>query len=251
VAIEDAPCDPNAWAILGHSVEQLVGFDVAHWIRCLRANPLIVLGRLDEADLWLARLMQIEETRIEPVVQYIPHWLAVELAWHRGDAARARWHAAQVVRFAQQSAVPFVSVKALLCEAMAASADRDFAAAEQHCLSALATARKSGAGLDYEARLLALLADTHVRAGNSEQAVRAAAEATETARRRTDRYAECHALIAGAMALAVEGEVERRREAMKQLSLADRLIVRTGASVLHPLRERAQLLVDTGQLSWS
>jgi hypothetical protein len=195
--------------------------------------------------------MQIEDNRIEPVIQYIPHWLAVELAWHRGDAAGAKWHAAEVVRYARQSAVPFVSVKALLCEAIAASADNDLNSAEQHCRSALATAREGGAGLDYEARLLALLTDTYVRAGDSERAVQTAVEAMETARRRTDRYAECHAVIAGAMAYATYGWPERATEATELLDRADQLIVLTGAAVLRPMRERAQLLVDTGQLSWS
>lgn len=247
----EVPGDPNAGAILGHSVEQMVGFNVAHWVRCLRANPLIALGQLEAAELWLARLMQIEDSRIEPIIQYIPHWLAVELAWHRGTAAVARWHAAEVVRYAEQSAVPYLFVKALLCQGMAASADGDFGAAGQHFLAALATARQSGAGLDYEARLLAMLTDAYTRAGDSEAAIRTLAEALATARRRTDRYAELHASIVGAIALAMRGQTERIRESVALLAEADDLIILTGAAVFRPLRARAQLLVDTGELTWS
>jgi adenylate cyclase len=247
----DVPGDPNAGAILGHSVEQMVGFNVAHWARCLRANPLIALDRLEEAELWLARLLQIEDSRIEPIIQYIPHWLATDLAWHRGTAAVARWHAAEVVRYAEQSAVPYLGVKALLCEGLAASTAGDFAAAEQHILAALATARQSGAGLDYEARLLALLTDTYTRAGDVARAIRTLAEARATARRRTDRYAELHASIVGAIALAVRGRTERIGESIALLREADNLIILTGTAVFRGMRDRAQLLVDTGELTWS
>ena len=37
LAIEN-PGDTHAGAILGHSIEQMVGFNVAQWVRCLRAK---------------------------------------------------------------------------------------------------------------------------------------------------------------------------------------------------------------------
>jgi class 3 adenylate cyclase/tetratricopeptide (TPR) repeat protein len=247
----DAPGEPGFGTVLGLSVTQMVGFDVAHWVRCLRASLLIGLGRLEEADLWLARLMQIEDSGIEPVIQYIPHFAAVELAWHRGNAAVAKSHAAEVARYAEQSAVPFVFVKAFLCQGMSASADGDFDAAERHLLNGLKTARQGRAGLDYEARLLALLTEAYVRAGDNERGVHTAAEAMETAHRRTDRYAECHAAIVGAMALAALGRTEKLGEAVELLGLAAGLIDLTGAVIFRPMLERARLLVDTGQLLWS
>jgi adenylate cyclase len=251
LAAVETPVDPDTGAVLGHSLEQRVGFNVAHWVRCLRAYPLIALGQLEEAELWLARLMQIEDSRIEPVIQYIPHWCAVELACLGGSAAVAKQHAAEVVRYGEQSAIPFVFVKASLCQGMSALAENDVIAAEQHFLAALETARHGSTGLDYEARLLALLADTLLRGGAMERAAQTAAEAMEIARQRTDRYAECHAALSGAAALAMAGGTERREEAVALLRQADQLIAVTGAEVFRPMRERAQLLVDTGQLSWS
>ncbi len=168
----EIPGDPNAGTVLGHSLAQRVGFDVAHWVRCLRAYPLIALGHEDEARLWIARLVQIEDARIEPIIQFIPHWSAVELAWHRGNADLAKWHATEVERFAERSApVPYVFIKALLCQGMAASSEGDFGTAAKHFHAALATARQGRVGLESEARLLALLVDTYARVGEFERAV--------------------------------------------------------------------------------
>jgi adenylate cyclase len=247
----DAPGDPNAGAVLGHSIEQMVGFDVAHWVRCLRAGPLNALGQFEEADRWLARLMQVEDSRIEPIIQFIPHFAAVDLAWHRGDAGAAKWHAVEVARYAEQSAIPYLSVAALRCRGLAAFASGDFVAAERHFVTAVETARQGSVGLEFEARLLALLTETYVRTGDKARAVNTASEAIETAHRRTDRYAECHAAIAGAMALAVSGQTEGLGTAAELLERAEQLIALTGAAVFRPLLERAQVLVDTGELSWS
>jgi class 3 adenylate cyclase/tetratricopeptide (TPR) repeat protein len=248
LAAIESPGDPYAGAILGISVGQMVGFDIARWVRCLRAGLLVALGQFDEAELWLGRLMQIEDVTIEPIIQYIPHYAAVELAWHRGDTASAKTHTAEVVRYAEQSAIPFILVTACLCQGLSASADGDFAGAERHFLTALETARDGGAGLDKEARLLAHLAETFVLAGESERATDIAAEAIEKARRRTDRYAECHANIAGAMALAAHGRVGRSSDAAAMLGRADALIALTGAAVFQPMSERARLLIDPGEL---
>jgi adenylate cyclase len=236
----DALGDPSAGAILGHSVEQLVGFNVAHWVRCLRPGLLIGLGQFEEADLWLARLMQFEDATIEPIIQFVPHFAAVELAWHRGNAAAASWHAAELARYAEQAAVPFFCVVALLGQGLAASTDGDFAGAEGHFLAALDTARQRTAGVDYEARLLALLAETYVRAGDMARAGVVATEAIEAAQRRTDRYAECHAAIVGAMALAGGRRTEQQLGiAAELLDRADKLIALTGAGVFRLMRERA------------
>jgi class 3 adenylate cyclase len=251
LAAIEAPGNPDADTVLGLNVGQMVGFDIAHWVRCLRAGILVALGRFDDADLWLARLMQIEDARVEPIIQFIPHLAAVDLAWHRGDAAAAKWHAAEVARYAEQSAVPYLSVIALLCQGLSASAANDFAAAERHLRTALDRARNGRVGLDFEARLLALLVEAYVRTGSVVRALETATEAMETARRRTDRYAECHAAIAGAMAIAACDRVERRRDAIDLLERANELIIQTGAVVFRPMLKRVQLMLDTGELVWS
>ncbi len=53
LAAIDAAGGPDACTALVGSVRQMVGFDVAHWVRCLRASVLIALGRFDEAKFGL------------------------------------------------------------------------------------------------------------------------------------------------------------------------------------------------------
>ena len=240
-AIETQSDTGTGSVVLGLSVGQMVGFDVAHWVRCLRSKLLVMLGRFDEAELWLARLLQIEPSEIEPFHQFIPHAAAVEMAWHRGDAGVAKWHASEIARYAEQSAIPFILVAALLGHGLSASTSGDYAAAEHYFLKALETARQGRAGLENEAKLLAYLAETYIRAGDDARAAQTAAEALETACRRTDRYAECHAAIA----LATCRRTGPRHEATELLVRAETLIELTGGAILRPMFERAKRLVNT------
>jgi class 3 adenylate cyclase/tetratricopeptide (TPR) repeat protein len=229
--------------VLGLSVGQMVGFDVAHWVRCLRAKLLVGLGRFEEADLWLARLFQIQPSDVEPFHQFIPHAAAVEMAWHCENAEAARWHAGEVARYAEQSAIPFILIAALLSRGLAASAQRDYVAAEGYFLEALEMARRRRAGLENEAKLLANLAETYLRADNEVRAAKSAAEALETARRRTDRYAECHSAIVLATCLRIRS----RHEAVELLNRARTLIELTGAEIFLPMLKRASQLVIPGE----
>ena len=166
---------------------QLAGFDVLHWIRCLRPRQLIAVGQLNDADVWLARVLQVDPGKVEAVNQFIPHVAAVELAWHRGDSATASWHADEVGRYATRSGMPYIVVAALRCHGLAALVQHDFVAARNYFSDALKTARRSFAGREYEAKLLASLAEFCYRAGQTDCAMRTAAEAIETAHARTDR----------------------------------------------------------------
>jgi class 3 adenylate cyclase/tetratricopeptide (TPR) repeat protein len=235
---------PAAGVVLGLTVAQMVGFDVLHWIRCLRAKLLVMLGRLDEAEASLARLIQIDPEKVEPFHQCIPHWAMVELAWHRGDAASAKSHAYEVARYAEQSAMPYVSVLASLCHGLSASIAGDLQVAEVRFREALEAARRSRAGLENEARLLALLAEIGVRAGDNSGGARTADEAIATARRHTDRYAECHATIVKAIALAAGRQTGWQPEAAELLDRAEQLIVMTAAINFRPILEDAQRAVD-------
>jgi class 3 adenylate cyclase/tetratricopeptide (TPR) repeat protein len=236
---------PDSGTVLGLSVEQMVGFDVLHWIKCLRVRLLVALGQFDEAQTWLGRVLQIDPDKVEPFHQSIPHLAGVELAWHRGDADAAKWHAAEIARYADQSAMPYVTVLAKICHGLSVSLRGDFDAAGPQYRGALDLARSSKAALEQEAKVLALLAEANVRAGNFAAAVRIAAEARETARRRTDRYAECHAAIVGAIALAACREAGWQWEAADLLDRAEMLIVETSAAVFRPILGEAHLLVDT------
>jgi class 3 adenylate cyclase len=238
--------DRGASIVLGLNVDQMVGFDVAHWVRCQRPVVLSPLGRFDEAELSLAQVLRPDMTTVEPAVQYLPHAVAVEMAWLRGDPVAAKWHADKSAAYADQSGMLFLGVWAKICRGLASLTVGDFAAAEQHLLEALRMARHGKAGLEEEARVLAYLTEAYILAGDFERAARTSVEAMEAARCRADRRAECHASIAGAIALAGTRRAGWRNQAAELVSRAEALIDLTGAEMFRLMLARARLLVDTG-----
>ncbi len=247
MAAMDSQNQSSAGIVLSLNVAQMVGFDVAHWVRCLRAKILVALGQFAAANLWLARLFQIEPENIEPFHQFIPHAAAIEMAWYHGDPLAAKWHASELSRHAEQSAIPFVLVAAQLGHGISASTGGDYDAAERHFRQALTAARQGRAGLENEAKLQAHLADAYIRAGDEARAAHTAAEAMQTARQKTDRCAECHAAIVGSSALATLRQIGWRNEATQLLNRAETLIITTGATIFQPMLERAQRLVESAE----
>jgi adenylate cyclase len=232
----------KAGVVLGLTVGQMVGFDVRYWMKCLQVRPLVMLGRFSDADDRLARLFQLDPADAEPLHQGIPHWVAVELAWFRNDALAAKRHANELARFAAQAANPYWSVVASFGQGLAASTAGDFMQADGFFRQALDASRRSRAGLEFEARMLAFQADNLMRAGDPQRAGNVAMEAIAVALRKADRLAECHAnLVAAAMCLTHE-DSEHRREARALLDRANALIEETGAMAYEPmlLRLRAR-----------
>jgi class 3 adenylate cyclase/tetratricopeptide (TPR) repeat protein len=219
---------------LGLNVVQLLGFDVEHWIRCLRTRILVRLGRFSDAEEWLARVLQIDPDRIVPIVQFIPHLAFVEMAWARSDSVTAQWHAAQVGEIAEKSAIPYVRVAAMTCSGLARSVSGDFSGAARSLRDAIEFARRAKAGLEFEAGILTNLADAHYRGGDFSAALETSQEAIAAARRRTDRVSECHASIVRAMALAGTNDVRSYDEAIALRARAEQLMSVTGAALLEP-----------------
>ena len=213
--------------VTGVTVNQIVGFDIEHWVRCLRTRILVWLGRFDEAETWIARVSQVDPSIVDHVVQFIPHCAAVELAWHRGYAASADYHAGIVAEFAQKSAMPYLHVMAQTCRGLAASVAGEYDVADEFFRNALLHARQSKAALEFEARLLAHQADNYRRAGQGKRAIEVTTEAIGVARRRTDCLGECHARAVAVSVLALrDGEAfDRARE----------LMAISGAVILAPL----------------
>ncbi|MEI7714074.1 MAG: hypothetical protein WCI94_21750, partial [Rhodospirillales bacterium] len=129
--------------------------------------------------------------------------------------------------YAERSGLPYLRARALVCKGLAASTGGDFAAAVGYFSEALDGARLAKTGLELEARLLAHLADTYLRADNRDLAIAAARDAMDAARRRTDRLAECHASVVSLLAKRTDIP-----------DLADRtaaLLKDTGAAVLQSM----------------
>ncbi len=229
--------------ILGLNLKQVMGFDVVYWIKCLRARIFVLLGRFAEAQDWIDKMLEAEAGDVDAVVRFIPHLASVEMAWYRGDAEAAARHAALVGELAEQAAMPYLRVCACHCAGMAKSAAGDFAGAARAFEEALDLARHAKAGLEFEAKILADLADALYRAGEVERAATTAAEAVDIAKRRTARLAECHASIIRAAALLRAGDAAQHDEARDLFHRAAALIRESGASVFEPLlsAERSRL----------
>jgi tetratricopeptide (TPR) repeat protein len=235
---------PDGKIVLGLNISQLLGFDVEYWSKCRRARMLVWLGRFDEAEQWLTRVLQVEPERIDPHVQFSPHTAGVELAWHLGDARLAEQHVHMVDEYLAQSPTPYLHVVALGCHGLAACTAGDFPAAEQKFRDALELGRRAKAGLEFEARLLAQLADTQYRAGKPRLAAETAAEAIDVARRRSDRLGECHATIVAAAAQCASGQPA---EAVALCERAEALLHITGAAAFEPMLARTRQNIETSR----
>jgi tetratricopeptide (TPR) repeat protein len=224
----------------GLNANQLVGFDVEHWMKCFRTRILVRLGRFDEARERLADVLQNPPENAAPVVQFIAYQSFVEMAWGMGDPDMARRHAAKVAELAEQSAMPYLRVRAMACAGLAKATAGEFEAGARDLRTAIDFGRGAKAGIEYEGRMLADFADVLHRAGDLDTALEVAKEADAVARRRTDRVAECHAALVQGTILADAGGSDDA-EAQRQLARADQLLRISGAAFFEPQLSRLRL----------
>jgi len=89
--------------------------------------------------------------------------------------------------------------------------------------------------------MLADLAEMLFRADSVDAALQAAEEADAVAKRRTDRVAECHAVLIQGTIHAVTGKAT---EAARLVEQADLLLRVSGAAFFEPQRARLQLHLE-------
>jgi adenylate cyclase len=219
---------------LGLNPNQILGFDVEHWIKCQRTRILVRLGRFHEAEQRLAEVLQAVPERVASVVQFIPHFASVELALGIGNPALARPHAAKIAELAEESATPYLRVAAIASAGLAKAAAGEFAAGAELFREAIDFARSARAGLEFEARMLADFADALYRAGDLDAASVAVDEAVAVARRRTDRIAELHATLLRGLVLAAAGDAENDKEVGELILRAEELLNVSGAAFFEP-----------------
>jgi len=113
----------------------------------------------------------------------------------------------------------------------------------------LELARRHRVGLEFEALLLARLAQAHTRGGDTAAGQSAAEEAVAAASERGQRFWEIQARLALAEALTAGGATRSRGTAEKVLVRAEALVAETGARVLAPqvAEARARLLSGCGE----
>jgi adenylate cyclase len=225
---------------------QFLGYSVEHWVMSLRGRILLRLGRFDEAREILTALIAIEQTLVDPTVQFGPHFGCVDLAWCLGDARLAKRHAACVAEIAQRHGSAYLRVFALAASGIAKSVEQDFVGAIADFREGLNVARTTKAAMEYESEMLASIADCQFQTSAFEPALCSAREAIAIAQRRSSRLPECRASITcGAALLALEGNV-RLPEAAALFDRADALIALSGARIYQPLlaKERERMLLS-------
>jgi len=228
--------------------EQFLGLNVAQWMQALRGRILVRLGNSKEAERYLQEVLEIEQSLLDPAVQFIPHLAYVDLAYFRGDTSLAEEHASRIVQIAEKGRSPYLQVYALGCMGAAKTLGRDFSGGVRTLTDGLQFARTAKAALEFEPEIMASLADCHYQSGNFGQAIVVAREAIELARGRGARMAECRAAITCASALYGSHGLKGQADTRAMFARAEDLIRITGACVFSErmARERACVEIVTG-----
>ena len=223
-------------------MRQRLGFEVDHWLQALRTQTLAWLGRFADAQ---ASITELEQFPDRPAsVQYIPHHVATEIAYWRGDPLAGKRHAAVVADYAERTRLPYLQVIALISQGRASATAGDFGAATTLLRQALDHARRTRAALEHEAILLSTIAEVTFCSGDAPEAAALAAQAISVAAKRTNRLAECHASLVRVLALLEPWSSRAAAQAQPLLAQAEQLVDITGASVFEPMLKRAQRAIE-------
>jgi adenylate cyclase len=212
---------------LGTFERQMLGFDIAPWLLVMRGQTLVTMGRGDEARSDLDRVIQMEPSTVDPTHYAIPSLAYIDWAWATGDAALADLHAARAVDIAERAGSPYLLVYARSSLALAHLVGKRLDEAIAVLSDTLAFARSRKAGLENEARMLADLAQAHLRRGEAERATPFADEAIAIAQGRNARAIEGYARLLRAAALRSSDP----KAAAGEKRTADALLGESGAAL--------------------
>jgi adenylate cyclase len=197
----------------------------------MRGQLLILLGRFDEARPYLDRLLQVDAAQRD-ITSHVACVAYVDLAWAEGDAHLAEAHAAQAIATAVNGS-PYEQVHARACRGLSHIVAGRLDSAVEDLAETLSYARRRRAGLEIEARTLALLASAYRLKGDLASGLQAADEAIDVATARRARVPESFARIVraeilwkmGGAADQIGAEIDRARALMEE----------TGAAIYRPV----------------
>lgn len=226
----------NSWALQNVSDisafdEQFLGLDVEQWMRSLRGRILVRLGQFGEAEKNLQQVLSIDQSRLDPAVQFIPHLAYVDLAYFGRNPAVANEHALHISAIAEKIQNPYLTVYALGCLGTARLVEGEFDAAASKLIEGIEFAKSAKAALEFEPEMMATLADCHYQMEDFEKAETIAQQAIEVAQQRGARLAVCRASVISASVIHAAHGVKRQTEAIERLTCAEDLIRYTGAEV--------------------
>lgn len=219
---------------------EFIGFSVEQWALSIRIRLFNRLGRFDEARACLDAMAAERDSLDDPVLQQIAHYVHVDLAWAMQDASFVGTHAQEVARIARTHPSPYSRVIPLVCQGLAEQTAREFSKAKETFLTTLTLLRQTSVAVDFEAEALASLGECHLQLAEFPQALQAAGEALALSRLRSNRIAECRALLVAGSVLTSNPELDALTRAQDTFADARRLIDLTGARILEPMLSQAR-----------
>ena len=232
---------------------QMLGFDIEPWLTAMRGQTLVMLGRGDDARLYLDSVIDMDPTRIDITHHVVPSLAYVDWAWATGDVQLAARHAERAFSMAMKSGTPYLRVYAQACRGLSYVVAGRLDEAVKDLLDALGFARRQRAGLENEARILADLANAYRLKGESVSAISAATEAIGIATLRHARVAQCLAHIVRSDALIASPSASKDMDARAELDRAETILQETGVLIFAPFvrTTRAKLSGSADGLSTS
>jgi adenylate cyclase len=216
---------------------QTLGFEPEIWLAALRGRTLVMMGRREEAQPILDRILQLEPDQVKPIDHIMPSMAYVDVAWAEGNVALAREHADRAFVIATRSANPYIRVYAQACRGLSHIVAGQLGAAIEDLSEALRFARSRKAGLENEPRILADLANVYRLNGDTQIALSTVIEAIRVATERHARVPECLArIVCGKLFLQSTNDSERA-EGSRELDRARALMHETGAILFEPFIE--------------
>lgn len=220
-----------------------IGFSVEQWALGIRVRLMNRLGMFEESRKCLQALHDLTGPTGDPLLRQIAHHAVVDLAWFSSDASAVLQHSQEVATIAQHQGTPYSRIFALVCIGMAQLTVQRFDQAKDAFSDGLALVRRLKVAVDFEAEILAGLAEAAIGAGRWKEASAWAGEAVNVANARSNRIAECRAHIAAAIALASLGPSQRVL-ARRSLEEARSLVELTGAAALGKRLALARAVLD-------
>lgn len=223
---------------------EFIDFSIEQWALGIRVRLLMRMGRMQEAQRCLHKMLAADGALEDSVIRQITHHLHVEFAAITQNPSLAEKHVAVVAGLAQQYASPYSKIFALWSSGLAEIALGNLGAAQQHFSQALEVIARTRVAVEFETEIRASLAECHQKMGNFKLALAAASENLELSRARNNRLAECRALIVWGAVMGQETNAGSWGKAVYLFSQAQHLIDLTGSKIYETAlaHERARVL---------
>jgi adenylate cyclase len=211
---------------------RILGFDIEPWLMAWRGQLLVILGRGADARPFLDRVIDMSSEQINTTDHVMPSISYVDLAWAEHDVWLAERHSERAYSMAMRSGSPYLRTYATACRGLFHIVAGRPSAAIEDLSTAIDFARRRSAGLEYEPRMLADLANAYRLNGDFAVALSTANDAIKISTARHTRIAECLARIVRAQILLVS---EETKGVEKELGKIKALVEQTGAAIYQPL----------------